>query len=125
MYSEFIEGTCCKDNQHNYEVFKNLEVMYMNSDMTKEQVYEYGRQLVNNEKSAEQIELEKEIEAEIEQHKRQIEYWKSEIAWKEQCIAMADGDQEWIKDCKRMIRNYKEHMKQERNEVRALKWVLE
>lgn len=26
MYSEFIEGTGCKDNAHNYKVFCDLEV---------------------------------------------------------------------------------------------------
>ena len=48
LYSEFIEGTGCKDNHHNFKVFQDLEVMYMNSDISKEQVYEYGKKLVKN-----------------------------------------------------------------------------
>ena len=48
LYSEFIEGTGCQDNRHNFKVFQDLEVMYMNSNLTKEQIYEYGKKLVDN-----------------------------------------------------------------------------
>ena len=55
LFSEFREGTGCKDNQHNHEVYKNLEIMYMNSDMTKEEIYEYGKKLVDNSKTVEEL----------------------------------------------------------------------
>lgn len=48
LYSEFIEGTGCKASMHNFKVFQNLEVMYNNSNLTKEQIYEYGKKLVDN-----------------------------------------------------------------------------
>lgn len=48
LYSEFIAGTDCKDNTHNFNVYKRLEVMYMNSDITKEEIFEYGKKLVDN-----------------------------------------------------------------------------
>lgn len=35
MYSEFIEGTGCKDSKKNYQIYKELEIIYMNSDCTK------------------------------------------------------------------------------------------
>lgn len=50
MYSEFIEGTGCRQNEHNYKVFQNLEAMYINTDMSKEEIYEYGKKLVDNSK---------------------------------------------------------------------------
>ena len=43
LFSEFVEGTGCKDNEKNYEVYKNLEIMYMNSNMSKAEIYEYGK----------------------------------------------------------------------------------
>ena len=58
MYNEFINGTGCKENDHNYKVYKDLEILYMNSDLTKEQIYEYGKKLVDNSKSEEQINFE-------------------------------------------------------------------
>lgn len=48
LYSEFVEGTGCKENMHNFKVYRDLEVMYINSNLTKEQIYEYGKKLVDN-----------------------------------------------------------------------------
>lgn len=53
MYSEFAENVGCRDNEHNHEVFRNLEIMYMNSDVSKETIYEYGRKLVDNSQTEE------------------------------------------------------------------------
>ena len=72
MYSEFIEGTGCRDNEHNYNLFKNLEAMYMNTNLTKDEIYEYGKKLVDNSKSPEQIELEEKLLQEIEECKESI-----------------------------------------------------
>ena len=55
LWCEFIDGTGCKISEHNYQVYKDLEIMYINSDMTKNQVYEYGKKLVDNSKTPEQI----------------------------------------------------------------------
>lgn len=124
LYSEFIEGTRCKDNAHNYEVYKNLEAMYMNSDMTKEKVYEYGRQLVNNEKTAEELKIAAELKADIESYKVSIENYKKDIEWKKTCIAMDPYDKNWVKDCKNGIKYYKDQIKYCRSRIRELKWIL-
>lgn len=80
MYSEFVENTECKDNEYNYKVFTDLEKMYMADDtITKETIYEYGKKLVNNEKSEKEIEAEKEINSEIEAIKKEINWNKQEI----------------------------------------------
>lgn len=79
MYSEFIAGTGCKENEHNYKVFRNLEVMYMNSDMSKAEIYEYGKKLVDNSKSEQELKLEAEIKERIESLKAEIESEKSYI----------------------------------------------
>ena len=125
LYDEFVRGTGCKENEHNYKVYKNLEVMYMNSDMTKEEIYEYGKKLVDNSKSEEEMKFEAEIKAEIESHKRQIEIYKNDIEWKNQLIEASDPwDKEWIKDCKNSIKYYKDQIKYQRNAINELKWVL-
>lgn len=112
MYSEFVKGTGCKDNAHNYKVFQNLEAMYMNTEMSKAEVYEYGKKLVDNSKSEEELELERKIKAEIEEIKEQIKINKRFAEW-------AEG----IED-KHMVKYYKEENKRLRNRIAALKWVL-
>ena len=124
MYSEFAEATGCKDNAHNHEVFRNLEIMYMNSDMTKEQIYEYGRKLVDNSKSKAELKLEAELKEEIESNKHMIELYKKDIEWKQELIKADPYATEWIKDCKNSIKYYREQIRFHRNKIRELKWVL-
>lgn len=126
MYCEFVEGTGCKDNAHNYEVFKRLEVMYMNSDMSKAEIYEYGKKLVDNSKSEKELAFEAKLKDEIDCHKSQIEIYKSDIEWKKQLIEASDPwDREWIKDCRNSIKYYKAQIKFHKNRISELKWILE
>lgn len=112
LYSEFIEGTNCKDNEYNYGVYKNLEAMYMNTNMTKAEVYEYGKKLVNNSKSEKEIQFENEIKHEIELINQEINRAKD---WLEYYNAMED---------KNMVKYYKEEIKGFKNRIKELKWVL-
>lgn len=124
MYSEFVAGTGCKENDYNYEVFKRLEVMYMNTDMSKDEIYEYGKKLVDNSKSEEQIKFEEEIKAEIENLKREIEWVKiSEVERYEEYIK-SETDPYWKKLYMGYLKDAKETIKKARNEIKALKWVL-
>lgn len=121
LYSEFVEGTGCRENDHNYKVYKDLEVMYMNSDMSKQEVYEYGKKLVDNSKSPEQLTLEEEVKAEmtslreeLRKHradaKRYDEYYKQDKAdtyWKAQ--------RDWSRECAKDVRR----------RINGLKWLLE
>lgn len=100
MYSEFVKGTGCKQNEHNYKVFENLNIMYSNSDMTKDEIYEYGKKLVDNSKTEAELEIEnriknriKELQESIKDHKEQVrryaelynetgdKFWKDEMKW--------------------------------------------
>ena len=127
LYNEFIEGTGCKDNEHNYNVYKNLEIMYMNSDMSKAEIYEYGKKLVDNSKSEKQIRFEKEINEEIESLKEKIEWNKTEIEYRTYMISLwkENGDKEMEKGDRNYIKYLKNENKQHRNRIAALKWVLE
>lgn len=124
MYSEFVEGTGCKDNTHNYEVFKNLEIMYMNSDMSKAEIYEYGKKLVDNSKSKEQLELEAKIKAEIDELKYLINMRKDDIARYEMYLNECDNTENEIRWMKDSIKTYKGNIKHYRNRIAELKWVL-
>ena len=123
LYSEFVEGTGCKDTAKNYEVYKNLEVMYMNSDMSKEEIYEYGKKLVDNSKSAEQIQFEEELRAEIEEHRNVIKDLTKEIEERKAYLEL-ETDKVWIQMWKREIKFRRQLVKQERNRIAELKWVI-
>lgn len=127
MYSEFLNGTGCKNNDHNYEVFKNLEAMYMNTDMTKEEVYEYGKKLVDNRKNEEQTKLEEKVKAQIEEHKLEIAKYKEWIEQNEKMLSYWKErmDKEMMAFYRNPIKYWKEEIRYHRNEIDALKWVLE
>ena len=126
MYCEFAEAVGCKNNEHNRKVFDDLEVMYMNSDLSKEQIYEYGRKLVDNSKSEEELKLEAEINAEIDMLKREIEQYKDWVDVDEQSLRLWKSyeDKDMIKRYRNSIKFWKEEIKTRRNRISALKWVL-
>ena len=125
LYSEFVEGTGCRENDHNYQVYKNLEVMYMNSNMSKQEIYEYGKKLVDNSDTPEQIAFKKQINTEIDEHKRQIRYYQQDIDFQRYFLTHGvDESVECVKERKASIRRYKNLIKQERNMIAGLKWVL-
>ena len=123
LFSEFREGTGCKDNQHNHEVYKNLEIMYMNSDMTKEEIYEYGKKLVDNSKTVEELELEAQVNAEIANYKRQIEDIKFELE-RFTDYMNTETDVVWKVQWRDRVRQLKKDLQKCRTEIRLLKWVI-
>lgn len=124
LYTEFINGTGCKDNEHNYKVYKNLEVMYMNSNLSKAEIYEYGKKLVDNSKTPEQIAFEEDLKKQIAEYKEQIQYLKSEIKRYQNLLADETEDY-WVKEWKRCIKNLKDTIKFAKNRISELKFVLE
>ena len=122
MYSEFIEGTGCKDSKYNYGVFRNLEIMYMNSDLSKEQIYEYGKKLVDNSKSEEQLRLERETRIKIDNLRDQIKLLQKDIEFRKNL--MDSYDEDWNKEMRRYIKRYRGEIKECRNRIAELKWIL-
>lgn len=112
LYNEFIEGTGCKDSEYNYNVYKELEIIYMNTDCSKAHIYEMGKKLVDNSKSEAQLKLEAEIKSQIEEKRNEI---TSNRKWIEYYSAVEDS---------RMVKYYKNENKRARAEIAALKWVL-
>ena len=126
MYSEFVEGTGCKENEHNYKVFMNLEAMYMNTNMSKQEVYEYGKKLVDNSKSKEQLELEQEIKKQIEELRARIRENDEDIKWYEEMAETfkACDDKAMVKMNKGSAKWKREENKELRRKIRELKWIL-
>lgn len=123
LFCEFVEGTGCRETDKNYQIYKELEIIYMHTDCTKEHIYEMGKKLVDNSKTERELEIEAEIKAEIkgykeeiESNKRWIEYY-TEMAqsWKE------EGDKFLGRHNKKMAQRYKEKNASLRNKIKWLK----
>ena len=123
LYSEFIQGTGCKDNEKNYKVYKDLEIMYMNSNMSKQDIYEYGKKLVDNSKTEQEMQIEAEIKAEIENYKALIEDNKEWIKYHEDMARWAKegGDKELERHNRKMAKYHKDENRKLRDMIRFLK----
>ena len=125
MYSEFVEGTGCRENEHNYKVFQNLEIMYMNSNMTKAEVYEYGKKLVDNSKSERQIELESQAKAEIKKLKEYADYYKAEAKRHAEYAKTEPNGSAWKKEYKEQSKREKAWMYEALDKIAFLKTIIE
>lgn len=123
LYREFIEGTGCRDNEKNYKVYKDLEIMYMNSNMSKSEIYEYGKKLVDNSKTEKELQIEAEINEQINTFKALIESNKSFINYHTEMVKIHKefGDKEMEKDNRRMVRYFKNENRVLRDKIRFLK----
>lgn len=126
LFSEFVAGTGCKETDKNYKVYKELEIIYMNTDCSKEHIYEMGKKLVDNSKTEAELKLEAEINEEIRGLKQEIERVKGIIrgcdesirTWKEY------GDVKMVKMNQENKKWWNTELKSLRGQVNALKWVL-
>jgi hypothetical protein len=53
LYSEFLEETKAKDNAQNYHIFKIFQALYMDSKVSKEDVYKAAKPFLNSEETKE------------------------------------------------------------------------
>ena len=74
LYDEFLQGTGCRETDYNYSVYKDVEEIYMNSNITKEEAYAIGKMRVNNG-------LTEEEETEILRINKDIAYYEGEIQY--------------------------------------------
>ena len=124
MFTEFQQGTGCKDNEYNRKVFAELEVLYMNSDSTKEHIYEIGKKLIDNSKSKEELLLEMEIKGQIEELKEAVKAYREEIKRYREFLE-TETEKKWRDTWKYEIKWRKENLQECRRKITALKWVLE
>ena len=125
LYDEFITGTGCKDNEHNYQVYRNLEIMYMNSEMTKAQIYEYGKKLVDNSKSEKQIQIENEIKSEIESLKSEIDYHRREAERYTEYANTEPRNSMYYKIYRDDAKRHKDEIRKLKNKIAMLKSLFE
>lgn len=120
LFSEFVEGTGCRETGHNYQVYKELEIIYMNTDCSKEHIYEMGKRLVDNSKTEAEVELENQIKEELADLKRQLNEFRELTKQYTEFHKEDKTDTYW----KKQADWYKQLAKQTRNKIQALRWVL-
>ena len=122
LYDEFLVGTGCRDTEYNFQVYKDLEILYMNSDKSKEEIYEYGKKLVDNSLTEKQVAWNAEIDDEIARQKKYLESFKKDLEYYEQAYDYWKiSDKEYAKQCKRSAKWAREQMTIIRNKIRNLK----
>lgn len=123
LYNEFIQGTGCRDNADNFKVYKDLEILYMNSDLTKEAIYEYGKKLVNNGLTEKQKAWNADIDGQIVDLKRRADDLVKDIErYKENCKYYEDNCWYDIAETwKRDIKWARAELKTYRNKIKDLK----
>lgn len=126
LFSEFVAGTGCRETDKNYQVYKELEIIYMNTDCSKEHIYEMGKKLVDNSKTEAELQFEAEINEEIRGLKAEIERVKGIVKECDESIRLWKeyGDAEMVKMNQNSKRFWNRELKQYRNKVNELKWVL-
>ena len=122
LYDEFLMGTGCRDNADNYKVYKDLEILYMNSELTKQEIYEYGKKLVNNALTVTQIAWNEDIDRQIAKIQEQVDYYLGEAEYYKQVIAMWTGyDEDSVKSGKYQLKRVKREARYYKNKIRDLK----
>ena len=122
LYGEFLQGTGCRDNANNYKVYKDLEILYMNSDLSKEEIYEYGKKLVNNDLSEAQKEWNADIDRQIASAQEQVDYYLGEAEYYKGVIAMWLGyDEDSVKSGKYQLKRVRREARYYKNKIRELK----
>lgn len=86
MYSEFVEGTGCKQTTFNYNVFLALEEIYMNSDLTKEEIYAIGKMRVDNSETEAERLAREEIETAIAEMQERLDWLTDRIRLEEENV---------------------------------------
>lgn len=124
LYSEFAEGTGCRDNEYNHEIYRRLELMYMADDsISKQDIYEYGKKLVDNSKTPEELELEKSIKCEIEGYKLQIAQLQKDIEIYKNALQY-ESDPYYKRTWKDTIRSLKSDIWKAKYQIKALKLTI-
>lgn len=121
MYDEFIAGTDCRDNEYNMKIYKDLEILYMNSNLSKQEIYEYGKKLVNNDLSEKQKEWNKEMEEKIEDLKIRMQDWKDMLEKDEEACRYWKTQGEDFKD---LYKRYKNDVRIDRENIRMIRATM-
>ena len=123
LYSEFVENTGCKETDYNYQIYKRLEILYMNDEtITKQEIYEYGKKLVDNSLTEKQKEWNADIDRQIAEQETVIEHYKGEIKYNEEAIKLWTGyDADMVKGYRKSIKWNKQEIAYHRNLIRNLK----
>lgn len=122
LYDEFLVGTGCRDNEKNYSVYKDLEILYMNSDITKEKIYEYGKKLVDNSLSDAQVFWNLQIDKKIAEAQEQVNYYLGEADYYKKVIEMWTGyDEDAVKSGKYQLKRVKREARYYKNKIKELK----
>lgn len=131
LYEEFLQGTGCKANEHNYQVYRHLEVIYMygkdwlHEDITKEFIYEYGKKLVDNSPSPEELKRIADLKEQIASIKSEIKDNNESIKYAKERRSLWEKWERSYHECTGDIEYYTHQNKELRTKLTELQWLLQ
>lgn len=119
LFGDFVEDLDWEETDRNYKLYKWLELLYMNDNMTnRESIYELGKKLITSD-DAEAVMIYKEyIKAQIARHNSLIDAFKVEIEYVERTLPIDDNNRSrWIWLAQKAIKVQYQYIKD-------LEWIL-
>lgn len=111
LYSEFLSGTGCRDNEKNYTVYKRVEQIYNNdNNMTHEEAYEIAKMWIDNSLTEEEEAHNNDVHKQLSEIQSDCDYWKQQIR----------NAKATIKSLKEEITRYQEYIKIDNATIEAL-----
>lgn len=124
LWSEFKQGTECKESDKNYSIYKSLEALYMKYDYSKEDIYKVGRLLVDNSETEAEKAYREQIEKQIETEKEDLRYYSDRIETLSLFCRLDTTTQGEAKEFKNSIKEYKQIIKRSKQRIEQCKWLL-
>lgn len=124
LYGEFIAGTGCKDTPHNYGVYKDLEIIYMNTDKSKADIYAMGRALVDNSPTDGERELIARVREEMNALREEIRDAEAD-ARRLEAYAKTETTRDGARYWRDGARRSRERARRLKTQLRGLKWVID
>lgn len=120
-YKEFIDHAHIQDTDYNYQLYKYLELLYMNDDsISLVCIFKLGRKLVKSNEIEAKIEYKEYVKKQIAEHKLRIEGYERDLIYYEFRLLTADDSSYY----KRWIELTKRTIDAEHQRIRNLEWIL-
>jgi len=119
LFRDFVEDLGWEGTDHNYKLYKWLELLYMNDNMTnRESIYELGKKLITSDDAEAAMIYKKYIQNQIARYESQIDEFKKEIEYTERTLPIDDNNRS------RWIRIAQEAIKVQYQYIKDLEWIL-
>lgn len=119
LFRDFVEDLGWEETDHNYQLYKWLELLYMNDNMTnRESIYELGKKLITSDDTEAAMIYKEYIQNQIARQKSQIDDFKIEIEYTERTLPIGNNNRS------RWVWIAQEAINVTHQRIKDLEWIL-